>query len=114
TEYSTAASRQLVELRVLWIHTSSSPGRSHVMSCGRSVSLAGAAIFWTLFSAAPASAQVDLSGQWGAINQSDARTRGPGPDLADYLAVPLNDEGRAAALAYSYSVISMPERVCMH
>jgi len=62
----------------------------------------------------PALAQVDLSGQWQHLNHSDARTHGPGPDLADYTQIPLNDEGRAVALSYSYSLISIPERVCMH
>jgi hypothetical protein len=86
-----------------------------VMSCSRCVTVAGAAILLTLsFRPVPAFAQVvDLSGQWAAINQSDARTRGPGPDLVDYSVLPLNDEGRAAALSYSYSTISMPERMCM-
>jgi hypothetical protein len=44
----------------------------------------------------------------------DSRTRGPGPDLADYLGIPLNAEGRAVALSYSYSMVSMTERMCMH
>ena len=63
--------------------------------------------------AVPAYAQSDLSGQWQAFNQQDARTRGPGPDLADFLGIPLNEEGRAVALTYAYSMISMPERMCM-
>lgn len=67
-----------------------------------------------LFTAVPAFAQVDLSGQWQVINQADSRTRGPGPDLADYLGIPLNDEGRAVALSYSYSMVSMTERMCMY
>jgi hypothetical protein len=76
--------------------------------------IASAAILSTLsFGSLTASAQVDLSGQWLSLNHSDARARGPGPDLVDYTAVPLNDEGRAVALSYSYSMISMPERLCM-
>ena len=62
----------------------------------------------------PAYAQVDLSGQWQTINHLDSRTRGPGPDLADYLGIPLNDEGRAVALTFSYTMVSMTERMCMY
>ena len=80
----------------------------------RFVSLTGAAILLSLsLKPVPAFAQVDLSGQWGAINQSDARTRGPGPDLMDQTTVPLNAEGKAVAASYSYSTISMPDRMCM-
>ena len=61
-----------------------------------------------------ASAQVDLSGQWAPIISGDAKFRGPGPDLGDQAAIPLNEEGRAFTYAYSYSTISMPERMCMH
>ena len=74
------------------------------------VSLAGAAL---LAVSAPAYAQVDLSGQWAALNMNDARTRGPGPDLMDQTTIPLNDEGKAVAASYSYSTISMPDRMCM-
>lgn len=58
-------------------------------------------------------AQVDLSGQWAAINQQDNMTRGPGPDLADYTGLPINEEARVAALSYSSAVLSMTERGCM-
>jgi hypothetical protein len=75
--------------------------------------LSGAALFSMLsLATAPAFAQVDLQGQWQSINQNDAHLRGPGPDLVDYTGLPLNDEGRAAALAFNYSMISMTERMC--
>jgi hypothetical protein len=60
----------------------------------------------------PAFAQVDLSGQWAALNQNDNLARGPGPDLADYTGIPLNDEARAVALSYNSAVLSMTERGC--
>src|SRR5262245_50103940 len=58
-------------------------------------------------------AQVDLSGQWAGINHSDANARSMGLGLVEYTVVPLNDEGRAVALSYSYSMLSMPERLCV-
>ena len=60
----------------------------------------------------PAFAQVDLSGQWAALNHNDNLTRGPGPDLVDYTGLPLNDEGRAVGLSYSSAVLSMTKRGC--
>ena len=38
--------------------------------------------------------------------------RGPGPDPVDYLGLPLNDEGRARALAFDYSLTFLPEHQC--
>lgn len=49
----------------------------------------------------PAFAQIDLGGNW--VNNylhEDALERNPGPGPADYLGLPLNDEGRAVALSY--------------
>jgi hypothetical protein len=58
---------------------------------------------------APASAQFDLTGKWGSRSSQDAQERGPGPDAVDYLGLPLNDEGRARALSYDYSLLSLPK-----
>jgi len=60
----------------------------------------------------PALAQVDLSGSWASKNHEDALERGAGPNPGDFTAIPFNDSGRAKALSYSQSEISMPERVC--
>jgi len=61
----------------------------------------------------PAIAQVDFSGQWAAVNHQDNMGRGPGPDLADYTGLPINDEARAAALSYTSAVLGMTERGCL-
>jgi hypothetical protein len=84
------------------------------MRCSRLLQRASVAV--VVFSTAmiaPAFAQVDLSGQWAAINQQDNMARGPGPDLADYTGLPINDEARAVGLSYSSAVLSMTERGCM-
>lgn len=80
----------------------------------RFVKLAGLAVLMAV-SLWPgrASAQVDLSGQWAQIVSGDAKFRGPGPDLGDQAAIPLSEDGRALVASYSYSQISMPERMCM-
>src|ERR1700691_5699275 len=54
----------------------------------------------------PLLAQVDLSGSWASLSQDDILL------LADYTGIPYNDAGRAKALSYSQSQISVPERVC--
>ena len=66
----------------------------------------------TLFSV-PAFAQVDLDGNWVFRLHEDWQDRSPGPDVVEYLGLPINAEGRARALRYSTSALSMPERQCL-
>ena len=47
--------------------------------------------------AAPASAQVDFSGQWAPLYHEDTIERIPGPELGDYTGLPLNDARRRFA-----------------
>ncbi len=63
-------------------------------------------------SARPATAQTELSGSWAARNHEDALERGAGPYAVDLTGLPLNEEGRARALAYSASQLSLIERQC--
>jgi len=84
------------------------------MSCTQRMRIVSAAIvLMSTLMAVSVSAQTDLSGQWAAINQSDRVTRGAGPWLGDYTGLPLSAEGRAVALSYNYSMLSMTERGCM-
>jgi hypothetical protein len=74
---------------------------------------------------APAAAQAtDIVGFWeqpgggtGGANpdayDEDAIERQAGPTLVDYLGIPINDEGRARALAYDGALLGVPEHVCM-
>ena len=70
------------------------------------------AVATSLSLALPALAQVDLSGSWQSKNHEDALERGAGPNPVDFTGIPFNDSGRAKALSYSQSQISMPERIC--
>lgn len=65
-----------------------------------------------LLVAAPASAQVDLSGEWGALNgvSEDQPHRVPGADLGDYTGLPINDAARLKAQSWDASILSQPER----
>ena len=73
---------------------------------------AAALVVAALLVSVPAFAQFDLSGTWGSRSNQDEMERGPGPDPVDYLGLPLNDEGRAKALSYNYSMLSLPEYQC--
>jgi hypothetical protein len=67
-----------------------------------------------LLAAAPASAQVDLSGTWESKHHEDWIERWPGPDVADFLGLPINEDARVKALSYSSSALSIPERQCLY
>ncbi len=60
----------------------------------------------------PALAEIDLSGSYAAKNHEDAMERGAGPNPLDFTGLPFNESGRAKALSYSQSQLSMPERIC--
>jgi hypothetical protein len=85
-----------------------------------------AAVVWTT----PARAQLDYDvvGFWdqpalGTVLgtgvaaifgfEEDSTERADGPDLVDYLGIPLNEEGRARALAYDGALLGVPEHACM-
>ncbi|MFM2125070.1 MAG: hypothetical protein RL328_1521 [Acidobacteriota bacterium] len=57
-------------------------------------------------------AQVDLSGAWAPDRHEDATERGPGPDLVDYLGLPINDFARQWALAWAPDRLGLQEHQC--
>jgi hypothetical protein len=67
---------------------------------------------------APASAvvaQVDFTGAWdhpGLFGQEDFNDRGQGPEIGDFLGLPLNEAGMRKAESYSGSWLSVPEHQC--
>src|ERR1019366_6470139 len=65
-----------------------------------------------VFMAAPAFGQIDLSGNWGAMFTEDFSERIPGPELGDYLGLPVNDANRLRADSWSGSRLTMPEQQC--
>src|SRR5262249_10361030 len=86
----------------------SRPAQRRVMSSRR---LAALVVLIVLVSA-PAFAQLDLGAPWARRSNQDDMESGPGPDPVDYLGLPLNDEGRARALSFQYSAVSLPEHQC--
>jgi hypothetical protein len=57
--------------------------------------------------ASPAAAQVDFSGQWAPVYHEDNPERIPGPELADYTGLPLNDAARLQAESWDADRISV-------
>jgi hypothetical protein len=66
-----------------------------------------------LLASATAFAQVDFSGGWSPLYHEDLPDRIPGPELGDYLGLPLNDAARLRADSYDADRISVvPEYEC--
>src|SRR4051812_47310020 len=80
------------------------------MSVSR-VKVAVLAIFAAL-TAFPAYAQIDFSGEWAPRFFEDQPERVPGPELFDYLGIPVSDAARARASAWEASIQTLPEWQC--
>jgi len=59
-----------------------------------------------------ASAQVDLSGVWVAQYHEDQPERIPGPELGDYLGLPINPAARLRADSWDADLLTLPEYQC--
>lgn len=62
--------------------------------------------------AAPVLAQIDLSGVWVPVFHEDQPERIPGPALADFLGLPVNEAGRRWALAWDPDRLTLQEHQC--
>jgi hypothetical protein len=61
----------------------------------------------------PAMAQVDLSGEWSPRFHEDQHERIPGPDIGDYLGLPINAAARMRGDTWDASLLTLPEHQCM-
>lgn len=80
------------------------PGTTLLRSGLLTLMLTGAAV--------PVSAQVDLTGEWLAIqtvSEEGMYRVMPGAELGNYAGVPLNDAGRRKATSWDASILSQPE-----
>jgi hypothetical protein len=76
------------------------------------VTLVACAVFLGFVSVRPAYAQVDLSGIWAPIMHEDQVERAPGPEIGDYLGLPINDAGRLRGESWDASILTMEEHTC--
>ena len=59
-----------------------------------------------------AHAQILLDGEWSPQYHEDEPERIPGPDLVDYLGLPINDAARQRAESWDASRLTLPEEQC--
>src|SRR5215472_13832800 len=57
-------------------------------------------------------AQILLSGEWSPQFHEDQAERLPGPDLGDYLGLPINDAARLRAESWNASRLTLQEQQC--
>src|SRR6516162_8291150 len=57
-------------------------------------------------------AQIDFSGEWSPRFHEDQPERVPGPELGDYLGLPINDAARMRAYSWDASLLTLPEWQC--
>src|SRR5262245_44335585 len=60
----------------------------------------------------PAFGQIDLSGSWGARYHEDQPERIPGPELGDYLGLPIAEGARRFAESWNASRLTLIEEQC--
>jgi hypothetical protein len=93
------------------------------MNCGHRLKISTLLVLvpilagWSAFAQGPGSYNpvepgVDLQGNWGPLTHEDAHDRGAGPELVNYLGMPITDGARALALSYNASQFTIPEHQC--
>jgi hypothetical protein len=60
----------------------------------------------------PALAQFNLSGDWSPLVHEDQPERGPGPELGDYLGLPISDGARLHADSWDADRLTLREHQC--
>src|SRR5579863_1623307 len=70
------------------------------------------AVLAVVLFAFPAFAQIDLSGEWAPQFHEDQPERIPGPEIGDYLGLPINDSARARGDIYDSDILTLPEHQC--
>ena len=76
------------------------------------VRIAGSLLFVAGFACIPLSAQVDLAGEWAPRFHEDFAERIPGPDIGDYLGLPITAAARMRADSWDASLLTLPEHQC--
>ena len=82
------------------------------MSNVHRASIAGLLALAAILVCRPAFAQVDFSGEWGPRFHEDQPERVPGPELGDYLGLPISNAARLRADNWEASVQTLLEWQC--
>jgi hypothetical protein len=70
------------------------------------------ALLAATLTATPAWAQVDFSGEWAPRFWEDQPERVPGPELGNYLGIPINDAARRRGDTWDAAIQTLPEWQC--
>jgi len=62
--------------------------------------------------AVPAFCQIDPTGEWSPQYHEDWPERRPGPEIGDYLGLPINNAARLRGDAWDASLLTVPEHQC--
>jgi len=62
--------------------------------------------------ASDARAQIDLAGSWAPRYHEDFAERIPGPEIANFVGLPINEAARQWALSWDASRLTLPEHQC--
>jgi hypothetical protein len=76
------------------------------------VRLAGSLLLLTGLTSVPVLAQIDLAGEWAPRFHEDQPERIPGPEIGDYLGLPINDAARLRGDSWDASLLTLPEHQC--
>ena len=60
----------------------------------------------------PAFSQIDLSGEWNPVFHEDQPERIPGPEIGDYLGLPITEAARMRGDTWDASILTLPEHQC--
>jgi hypothetical protein len=71
-----------------------------------------AAILLLTALATPLFAQRDIAGEWAPRFHEDQPERAPGPEIGDYLGLPITDAARMRADIWDASLLTLPEHQC--
>jgi hypothetical protein len=63
--------------------------------------------------ATPAFAQIELAGNWAPLFTEDQPERVAGPEIGDYLGLPINPADRLRADTWDASLLTLPEHQCI-
>ena len=70
-------------------------------------------VLWaTLLVSGVASAQLDPSGDWTPRFDADRQERLAGPEIGDYLGLPINDAARLRSDSWDAALVELPENQC--
>jgi len=62
--------------------------------------------------ALPLVAQIDITGEWANRFHEDQPERVPGPEIGDYLGLPISDAARLRGDSWDASLLTLPEHQC--